>query len=84
MLISCMLNLLHHVAVVHGWSCLVYPHWGTIRILGVIMLGISALGDHYLPDYLDSDWLIRTGVVTIGPAWLIRIGGPYYIWIALG
>ena len=22
--------------------------------------------------------------VTSGPAWLIRIGGPYYIWIALG
>ena len=50
-LISCVLNLLHHLADVHGWSCLVYPRWETIRIIGVIMLGISALGDHYLELY---------------------------------
>ena len=50
MLIGCVLNLLHHVAGVHGWSCLVSLCWGTINISGVIMLGISALGDHRLHD----------------------------------
>ena len=57
MWISCVLKLLHHVAEAHGWSCLVYPRCGTIRILRVIMFGISALGDHYL-ELSDQSCLV--------------------------
>ena len=62
-----MLDLLHHVAVVTWMVLLGISALGDHTYSGVIMLGISAMGDQ-LPTRLDSAY---------GPAWYIRVGGPY-------